>query len=211
MLGGEFHYSGGAVVGTVHAFNSTIEVADTVTATSTVIASGNSTLESNDSSSVTVWVQGSGRFGDATLGISGPADNAGTIRLESVDSTWNSSIAVEPGDRLTNRGRIETRLGAGGARGINGVVINQGELTVEPTTSLTITGEYELAGGRNEGPAYVVNSEVRVTDSPAAATTILLGGSNTLTTGNLSNVTLWVQGSGTFGNGLLTEIGRAHV
>ena len=53
----------------------------------TILVAGSSTLLDNASTAATVWVQGNSTYGSAQLSI-GSITNNGTIRMESIDSTW---------------------------------------------------------------------------------------------------------------------------
>ena len=80
------------------------------------------------------------------------------------------------------------------ATGIDGHLINEGNIAVEETAILAIAGIYEAAGGFLASPGFVENSEVRVTASPITPSTLSIRGMCSLTTNNLSNMTLSVEG-----------------
>jgi hypothetical protein len=214
LNGGEFHFTGGSLSGTVRANSSTISVADTVTGPSTLFAVGaDGMLENNLSQQVTVWIEGSVYYGQARLTAVGDATNAGTIRLESTtnDGHDNESRAsllnVADGATLTNAasGTIDVRAGQGYARRITGHVIQQGLITVAPDYSADFIGTLESAGGQYSGPFNVRDSAVRITASPLVPTTIqLVGPNNRLLTDNLAGTTLWVEGSIYYGASVLT-------
>ena len=103
------------------------------------------------------------------------------------------------GSTFTNaaNGTIQINNGAGGPRTITGKLVNQGQISVDPSSLLTIQGTYYAAGGAITGPGYLVNCTLYVTASPATPTTIPLDGAgDVLETNNLPNTTLWVQGNG---------------
>ena len=190
---GRFDFIGGMVSGAVHVRNGTLDVAATAGA-STIICSGNSTLAGNRAPGVAVWVQGSGTYADATLTTGPGATNAGTIRLESVDSSYQSLLA---GSNFVNAasGIIAVNQGAGGPRSISGSFVNQGLVNATNYT-VDIYGMYEAAGGRILGGGRLRGASVRVTTSPATPTLLDLWGSTTLLTDNLPNTELWVHGGG---------------
>src|SRR5262249_43469754 len=195
---GTFNFTGGALNGNVDALNCLVNVGAGVTTPSTLVVSGaGSTLAGNLSPAVTLWVQGSGFGQDATLTALAGAANAGTIHLESIDSTW-SSLLVTGGATLTNLagGVISVSRGTGGMRNVTGTLANQGLVSVDANAGLGIGGTYIEAGGSVSGPAFIVNALVKVTASPAAPATLVLVGNSTLAGDNLANVTLWVQGGG---------------
>ncbi len=202
---GEFDFVGGALSGGVYVRDGTVDVAASAGA-STIYAAGNSTLVANRSTQATVWVQGNSSYGQATLTTAQGAVNAGTIHLES--SVWNCvSVLVVGGSNLVNAatGVIVAINGQGSTRSISGYLINQGVVD-GGDYYVDIFGTYEAAGGRIVGPGRLRSANVRVSASPAQATTIDLWGSCTLLTDNLSNTVLYVHGGGD-GQAVLTASG----
>jgi hypothetical protein len=226
---GAFNFTGGSLTGAVAVYVSTLSVAATVTAPSTVIAVGPSTLTSNLSPVVTVWVQGNNSFGQAVLTTSDAATNAGTILLQSIDNTWQSTLTVSTGT-LTNAasGLIQVSAGSGGYRVLTGNVTNLGTVAVGAGTVLDALsptfnqaggqvaadglfildrGTFNFAGGSLAGNVAVYDSSVSVADTVTSPSTIIATGPSTLI-GNLSPaVTVWVQGNNRFGHATLTTAG----
>src|SRR6185503_13354921 len=66
----------------------------------------------------TLWVRGNSLYGSGLARVVGTLINHGTLRLESVNSTWSSDLQ---GD-VTNEpdGTIDVRTGTGGARTFTG-------------------------------------------------------------------------------------------
>ncbi|MBN2022619.1 MAG: PEP-CTERM sorting domain-containing protein [Pirellulales bacterium] len=79
-------------------------------------------------------IQG-GPVNDAHIS-SGNFINAGTITLDSTDPAFGSRLSA--GD-LTNAGTIHSAAGAGGARDINALVTNEGQILIDADTVLTPT------------------------------------------------------------------------
>jgi hypothetical protein len=226
---GVFNFTGGSLAGSVAVLRSTLSVATTVTTPSTVTAFGPSTLTSNLSTVVTVWVQGNNRFGQAILATSGPATNAGTILLQSIDDTWRSTLTVSTGT-LTNAasGTIQVSAGSGGYRVLNGNVTNLGTVAVGAGTFLDAQspmfdqaggqvtadgffvldrGTLNFTGGSLAGNVAAYASTLNVSATVTASSTVIATGPNTLV-GNLSQaVTVWVQGNNRFGNATLSTAG----
>ena len=124
--------------------------------------------------------------------------NDGTILLESQNAAYSDTLATGSGT-FTNAsdGTIHVAQGSGGPRTITGTLVNQGQINVDGSSYLDITGTYDADGGSIGGPGYLYNCLLYVIASSAAPTTILLEGSgDTLETDNLPNTTLWVQGNG---------------
>ncbi len=207
--GGTLRYTGGTIAGEVGGNNSRFDVADSVAATATLYAWGaGSRLAANRGRSVTLWVQGRQGEGDAVLATEAGAVNAGTIRLESRDSTYRSNLAAGA-NALTNTGRIVANFGAGGERRITGDLVNTGSIEAAPSATLDISGgAFELAGGRVDGAVTFANVQVRATASPALPTTLVLVGPDNVLLGDVPpNVVLWVQGRQSNGSAKLTVPG----
>jgi hypothetical protein len=73
--------------------------------------------------------------------VTAPASftNAGTIRMESIDSVFNSDLRLTTGT-LTNNGTILVNPGSGGGRNMFGSLLNNGHLQVLTTLSVSGTG-----------------------------------------------------------------------
>ena len=101
-----------------------------------------------------LWVRGGSNGGHTTMTAPSGLTNAGTLQLESGESTYASNVTISSG-ALTNTGQLLIRTGSGGTRTIAGAVINQG--TVEVSTALTYTGTsfQNAAGGTIRGDGLV--------------------------------------------------------
>ena len=191
---GWFSYAGGSVTGAVYVRDGVLEVAEAA-ANSSIYCSGNTTLIANWAEGVTVWVQGNSWYGNAILTTSEGAINAGTIRLESAHSSYQSALSIGGFDFLNApTGVIDVNTGTGGPRSISGHFINQG-LVDATDYYVDIFGVYESAGGRTLGNARLQSASVSVTASPDQPTTLDLWGNTTLLTDNLPNTVLWVHGN----------------
>ena len=210
IAGGTFNYTGGAVNGFVRVNNGKINIANTAGA-GTVVSGGVTQLTNNSDSNAVVWVQGSNATGHAEMGLTADAENRGTIRMESVNSSWNSNIATG-GSTLTNQGSgvIEVNLGTGGDRTINGNLVNKGAINVGAGSFAYITGNYQAAGGVINGNHAVYGlSTISTTASPAAESTIAAVGNTITFTGSLAQgYDLWVRG-GNLGGNAATTFGSA--
>ncbi|MCH9035253.1 MAG: hypothetical protein IID42_12255 [Planctomycetes bacterium] len=80
-------------------------------------------------------MQGSSAGGHTTLTAAQGFTNAGTLRLESINGGFTSSLTVTTG-ALTNTGTITVGQGNGGARSMTAELVNSG--TVNVGTSLTL-------------------------------------------------------------------------
>jgi hypothetical protein len=204
MWDGSLLYTGGAITGAFITLDSTLDIAASVTVPTMLTVRGqHGTLVENASATVTLCRQGSGSNGSAILTTTEGAVNAGIIDLESIQGQWGCALV---GSSFTNLagGQILSRVGSGGPRSLSGYLINPGLIDVAAGTGLDITGVYEMAGGQISGPGDLVNAEVRETAPSAVPTTLVLCGHSTLTTDNLVNTTLWVQGDGANGSSTLT-------
>jgi hypothetical protein len=228
---GAFNFTGGAITGSVGVYRATLSVAATVTTPSTVIAAGPSTLTANLSPAVTVWVQGSNRFGHAILTTAAGATNAGTILLQSADDTWRSNLTVSSG-LLTNAagGTIQVNAGSGGERVLTGNVTNLGTVAVSAGAAAksdgstfnqaggTITadglfyvdsGLFNFTGGVTSGSVAVYRGTLSVAATVTTPSTVIAEGPSTLTDNLSPAVTVWVRGDNRFGHAILTVPGGA--
>ncbi len=154
--------------------------------------------------------------------------NLGTIILDSrdLDDAQNvtgligSSTLTFGDDGMDQRqlingatGLIQVLTGDGGARELRGTgtFTNQGTLTVENTTYMTISGvnqgtadspnwariTYDVDGGTIQSPAYLIHSMFTVTSAPAMASEVRFAGSDNQVIGtNIpADLTLIVQGA----------------
>jgi hypothetical protein len=207
--GSTFTLNSGAITYATTLQNSTLNLGPSISGTATFICQGSCTLNGNVPAGVTLWVQGSGAGGNALLTIAANLTNSGTLQMESINSNWNSNVAVADGATLTNApgGVIQSNLGTGGTRSLTGTLDNQGQMNAGTGGAFAFTGTYLEDGGSigGDGDGAIYNSQVRVLAAPpAAAPTLKLRGACTLLTNNLAGTTLWVQGTSAGGNALLT-------
>jgi hypothetical protein len=135
VSGGTFNYNAGTTAG-----NGPVLVG----ATLNIIGSGSASfvlsaiakLTGNVSAGQTLWIRGSNRGSNATVTSAG-FTNAGTIRMESIDSTFTSNLTISSGT-LINSGTILINAGSGGGRTVIGSLRNEAHLYIG--TSVTITG-----------------------------------------------------------------------
>jgi hypothetical protein len=92
----------------------------------------------------TLWIQGNNTLGSAALTATNGFANRGTIRIESIESSWNSTLSLTSGV-LTNAvtGRIEVNRGSGGPRSLDFPIRNQGTIRVGSDVTLALTGPNE--------------------------------------------------------------------
>jgi len=157
-----FDYNGGPITAPVTIFSGLLNLGGS-TDPATFVVTAAPQVTGTIAPGQLLWVRGSSAGGHTTLTAPSGLTNAGTLRLESGDSTLASNLTIGSG-ALTNTGRIEIRTGSGGTRTITGNLINQG--TVEVSTALTYAG---------------------TSFQNAAAGTIRGDGSITFVTGALSN------------------------
>ncbi|RPI83952.1 MAG: hypothetical protein EHM42_07930, partial [Planctomycetaceae bacterium] len=201
--GGTFHLTGGALSGTVRAYNSSISLASTLSTASTLRTVGpNTQLISDVPSTVTLWVEGTMTYGYAQLTVAQDLTNHGTIHLETTSNDAYDRatyLATASGRTLTNAsdGVIESALGAGSFRQISGRLIQQGTISVLSGTA-SFLGQFVADGGTYFGPFYVRNSDLSVlAGSPTPLR--LAGSSNRLMTDNPAGSTLWLDGNTLYG------------
>jgi hypothetical protein len=194
LTGGVYEAAGGFIQGVGYVLDATVWVTASPPEgmVTTVRIHGNSTLLENNRARTVLWVEGSYAGGHANLAVANGTSNAGTIQLGPSDGGYDSNLVIPAGTTFTNApgGIIQANASGGGFRNITG----------------STTGVYQAAGGSIQGPAVVINAQVRVTASPpeGMVTTIpLAGNNNTLLGNNLAGTTLWVQGRSFYGDAIL--------
>ena len=161
-----FRFEGGTFTGNPVALaNSTLTLTPAAGPATFVMNGGSSQLGSDIGPGQTVWVRGDGTFGNANLTSANGFTNAGTLRLESIGSNWESKVTVTNGT-LTNTGVIQSNTGSGGARTIAAVLDNQGTINVNQSLTATKTG----GAHSNSGTIAIASGQ-----------TFLISGSGTFT------------------------------
>src|SRR5262249_44689732 len=142
---------------------------------------------------------------NATLTLSTDVTNHGTIRLESIDSSWNSNIAAA-GHTLTNAsdGTLQVNRGTAGGRTITGNLINQG--TVAVTRGITLVSDVSggatvrLAGGSvapDASSAFLAqNGTVALDGGTLGGAVLLRSAALVIGTGSTATGTVTLQGGG---------------
>ncbi|MFN0051312.1 MAG: hypothetical protein ACKV0T_03925, partial [Planctomycetales bacterium] len=203
---GSFTFTGGATTGMVRLRGVQVNVADTVTSTSTVRAVGdNNVFLGNRSPTVTVWLEGNTGTGYSRLYVDQDAENDGVIRLESTannpNANENSYLTTRNGAKFVNAptGRIESYAGSGDSRLIDGILVNRGRIDAFTTTVLD-SGTLEAAGGVYTDQFYVSGANVKVTSPAISQTSIrIVGDGNHLLSDNQADTTLWLNGNTSWG------------
>jgi hypothetical protein len=174
VQGGQLDFSGGAISGSFYVHNSSIDVAATVTATSTIGAIGNANvLLDNASASVSIVLHAGAFSEGAVLSTLPGASNAGTITLQASDD-WNGLQAVLAlgGSSFTNTatGQILV-LPSAGRSTIQGALVNDGALTLQAYTlfnaPLSNQGMFTVSGASVLLPSDLSNQGT-VTVAPDA-------------------------------------------
>src|SRR5205807_1124783 len=85
--GGTFQFTGGNVTGVLRVDGTRLDVASTVSQASTVhVVGDNNFLVANNSTNVTLWVEGTLNWGFARLYAEGTAINRGILHLETTSN-----------------------------------------------------------------------------------------------------------------------------
>ena len=232
--GGLVQVDGGNVSGTVAVQNVSLKMGSTIANPTTVFvynSNAGTTLISNDSSKATVWVQGNGNYGAATLTLAPGAANLGTLRLESASgSGFTSNLAVAGGSSFTNAGTILVNPSSNPST-LSGNVINAGTVTVSGAATLRVNnttgqsfvqaagtlsaagtflntgGMFEVDGGTVTGTVAAQGGTLYLTPTITATTNIFVYGSNVdtvLVSNDSPRATVWVQGNVNYGASTLT-------
>jgi hypothetical protein len=227
---GTLNYNGGMLSGTVTLGSSALDIGSGGTGAASFVLEGSDTLSGNVAAGQTLWVQGNSVYGSASLTDQGNVANAGTIQLQSIDSSNYYEDLSSGSSTFTNAagGTIQVNAGSGGGRYLDGnftnaaggsvsvgagirltvngglaaaTFINQGQVNVAANGLMTISQTYDAAGGTISGPGYgYVYSGILEETSNATPTTILVAGNTTLATNNLANMTICVQGNAALGS-----------
>ncbi len=227
LQNGYFHFTGGELEGLVRVDDTDVEVADTVTAPSTLGLWDQCTLIGNESPNVTLWVQGNAQTSSATLSAGPDAVNAGVIRLQSI-STTSSTLSIPNGTVFTNAptGQVQFLASLGGSSmNITGTFVNTGTIHVESGVSISssgnglleqaggsidVLGEWRLSsadfvysGGSIAGEFVLDESDIWVTETATESATVILDDC-TLQQHDSSTVILRARGGGDSSSASLT-------
>ena len=135
------------------------------------------TLETDNLPNTTLWVQGNGIIQqNATLTVAPGLTNDGTILLESQNAAYSDTLATGSGT-FTNAsdGTIHVAQGSGGPRTITGTLVNQGQINVDGSSYLDITGTYDADWGLDRRSRVLVqllaicNRQLRRADDDSVA------------------------------------------
>ncbi len=188
--GATLNFNGGTLTsGAPFLINSALNLGSSSTGTGSLTMTGpSSTLSGNIPAGVTVWIQGSDTGGNTIVTAANGFTNAGTLRLESIYSTYQSNLTVSSGT-LTNTGTINVNAGSGGGRTITAELNNQGTVNIGTATSLGRAG----ADHANSGTINLTGGDLTLNQSGTTPTFTNTG------TINVAGRTFTVSG-GTFSN-----------
>ncbi|HEV2851265.1 MAG TPA: SdrD B-like domain-containing protein [Thermoanaerobaculia bacterium] len=136
----------------------------------TVTLNGNTTVSSlrlgSSGTDPVLWINGSDAGSHTTLTVNGDLTSNGTIRLESRNAGYTSSLTVTQGT-FVNQGVLEVNQGSGGARVVSANLRNQGTLRLNVSLTLdkdggvyTNEGAITIAAGQQ----LVINGRNQVFD-----------------------------------------------
>ena len=144
-----------------------IDLAGTYTVTLIGAKSVNSVTLGNVSGVQTLLIRGSNAGGNAKLTSATGITNVGTITLDTIDSTWSSTLKVTTGALANGLGGvINVNQGAGGARTLNLVLDNRGAANFNRSTILNKASATHL----NSGAFNITTPSTTVTFSGSATT-----------------------------------------
>lgn len=158
--GGSVAIEGGAMVGDVRLYNPALRVASSFSTPATVRLLGTtSRLLSNASASMTLLLD-TDFANNTTLTTTFRAENRGRIQMNSSRSDRFCTIQFGAGFTNAPTGILEVLRGAGGDRGLDGVLINQGMLAAAEGASANVVGTYRSDGGLVRGDIRFVNASI---------------------------------------------------
>ena len=147
------NYNGGQFAGQMpYLVNTKFQIAPAAGAASLLVVGVQDQLLGDLPAGQTLWVQGNNTLGSAALVTTNGFANRGTLRIESIESSWNSALSLSSGV-LTNAatGRIEVNRGSGGPRSLDFPIRNQGTIRVGTDVSLNFSqaneGTVQIQGG----------------------------------------------------------------
>jgi fibronectin-binding autotransporter adhesin len=167
-INGSDDFTGGSVNGLVELVNSTLSFGAGFTSPFTALAQGTTNLTGDIESGQTLWNRGSNAGSTATLILTGPTENRGTLTLDSVDA-GHASRAGTIGVALLNSGTLNVDPGAGGTRYLRGDITTTGTLNFNTATILE-TGTHSNNGNWNLAPGVLVSFNNSVTFNQGAGT-----------------------------------------
>jgi hypothetical protein len=132
---GTDNFNGGTVNGRVELVKSTLVLDPNFTTPFEALVQGSSSLTGDVESGQTLWVRGSGAGSTATMSITGPTENRGTIIVDTTGGahTSRAGTADQP---LLNSGTLTVDTGTGGARQLIGDLTNDGTMQFNTSTRL---------------------------------------------------------------------------
>jgi len=201
LAGGAFNFRGGMTSGNILLVNSNLLCAS-ATSPALFAASGATQVSGTLAAGQTLWVSGRNHGGHSTIQLANGFTSAGTIRLESRDGGWESSVAI-PAGSASSTGLVEILSGTGGARVISGAFLNAGTLSagrnMTHSGTLTNTGTIDILAGVKliVTPTFHHNGGT-ITNAGAFE---MNGGTFNLNGGGTSgNAPLLINGTTVFGN-----------
>ena len=178
IKGGAFNCSGGSISGDLVVVGTALDIASSVTGTTTIEVRGSSSLAENAGTGVTLKVEGDTWDGAGVLTAANGATNAGTIDLESIAGTTNSDLALL--GTLTNSGTITTTNDSGGGRHIlGGTLNNQGTIAAGASSPLVFAAQ--------SGVSPTLNQQSGAINSATGSSVTFNGGTFHYTGGTLSS------------------------
>ncbi|MGE4179955.1 MAG: GEVED domain-containing protein [Limisphaerales bacterium] len=190
--GGRVIARGGQVNGDIRVFSAETWVAPTWTSPGHLRLLGAlSSLVSNDSATMTLELDTD--VGNQTTLTTRPgAVNVGRLVMGSARDDRVTRLRIDAGLTNAPTGLIEVVAGGGGGRFIDGTLVNQGRLT-SLAAPVTVTGTYQVDGGRADGDVRFVSVRLLTLRAPAGPNELqLFGGETTLVGEVLTNLVLRV-------------------
>ncbi|MFN0135657.1 MAG: hypothetical protein ACKVS9_06005 [Phycisphaerae bacterium] len=209
---GSFTFTGGTTSGNVYCSGVALDVQNTVTAVSSLLAEGVNTLVRNDSPVVTITLEGNVVTGHSSLRMPADATNRGVLRLTTTSASFYAQLLNENDSTLTNAatGLIELKDGAGQSRYVHGKLVNRGRVVADssfdtqPNRLEVANGTYVADGGTLEGAIYLRNKTISTAASPAQPSIIRVAAdTNVLTSDVFAGYSVEVYGTLHWGHGVL--------
>jgi len=206
---GNFTAAGGAIQGDLYFRNSTFEfTAAQPEGTEYLFVGDGNRIVGDVVETAEIWVHGNRAWSDSILVVDSVTVNHGTIRLESIDSSYFFGLAVQSSASFTNAptGVIEINQGTNGERWIqvDGLFVHQGLIEIEETVlrgNNRFVGNFEAAGGVIAGDIDFIDSTLEFTvPQPVQNEFVLVRQGNRIVGDIDETVKLWIQGNAVWGD-----------
>lgn len=222
QIDGNLNLGGGQLLGEIKTLNTAVFINGDTTGEIKLHGASN-TLGGTINDGLTVRLRGASDGGHGNTTVDGNLTNQGLLILDTINSNWSSTLT---GDFLNDSGgTVQTLVGTGGDRTINGEFTNLGTIDVQQELTITGTGlkmqagsltatarttidngsKFEASGGTVTGEVIVRNSELAFLPGSTLAGTIKTQGNAAILSGTINaDATVQITGANFGGHAVTT-------